>query len=135
MLFPIPPLLIKFLISANFEAKKIRQKSPLWPKFFCLKIGWNWKFDQQRGYGEQHLFYEIFLFIFEIFDFIIVLDQKYQFFCKSPTGATALDFMDPIFLIYMTSAFQRYATLFWGIFFELGSMPIKMCRVTLAIFW
>ena len=37
--------------------------------------------------------------------------------------------MDPIFLIYMTSAFYRYATLFWGILFELGSMPIKLWLV------
>ena len=38
MLFPIPPLLIKFLISANFEAKKIRQKSPLRMKNCVQKL-------------------------------------------------------------------------------------------------
>ena len=58
-----------------------------------------------------------------------------QNLCKSLTGATALDFMDPIFLIYMTSAFQRYATLFWGIFFWLGSMPIKMWTISLPANW
>ena len=42
----------------------------------------------------------------------------------------AFDFMDPIFLIYMTSALQRYATLFWGVLFELGSMPIKLCVIS-----
>ena len=62
-------------------------------------------------------------------DFIIALAQKYQFFVQSPTGATtALDFMDLRFTIYMISAFQRYATLFWGIFFKIrfnGSTPIQ----------
>ena len=39
-------------------------------------------------------------FIIEIIYFIIALAQKYQFFFKSPTGATALDFIHPIFLIF-----------------------------------
>ena len=66
----------------------------------------------------------IFLFIIEILDFIIVLAQKYQvLFCKSPTETTGLDFMDPIFLIFMTSI----STVCNSILFELGSMPIKLC--------
>ena len=117
MLFPIPPLLIKFLISANFEAKKIRQKSPLWPKFFCLKIGWNWKFDQQRGYGEQHLFYEIFLFIFEIFDFIIVLDQKYHFFLQKSHWGYGFGFYGPYFLNKHDFSFPTVCNSILGDFF------------------
>ena len=76
------------------------------------------KFDKQGGYRDQYLFCEIFSLIIEIFYFIIVLAQRYQFFVKSPTGATTLDFMDPRFITYMTSAFQRYAIVFCGIFFQ-----------------
>ena len=44
------------------------------------------------------------------------------------TGSTALDFMDPRFIIYMTSAFQRYVTLLlcFGDFFRVRSFPIML---------
>ena len=38
MLFPIPPLLIKFSISANFEAKKIRPQWGFLAIFFASKL-------------------------------------------------------------------------------------------------
>ena len=85
MLIPISPLLIKFSISAHFETKEFCQKSPpgRGQTFFCLK---NWKFDQKRGYKDQHLIYICFEFIIENFDYIIPLAPKYQFFVKNPTG-------------------------------------------------
>ena len=69
-------------------------------KYMKLKIWWT------KGYRDQHLFYNFLKFIIDNFYFIIELAQKYQFFVISPTRATALDFMDPRFLIYTTSAFQ-----------------------------
>ena len=55
-------------------------------EFFCLKMGRNLKLDNQRGYRDQHLLYEILSLIIEIFDFILALAQEYQFFVKSPTA-------------------------------------------------
>ena len=118
------------LCLSNFQFQSILTQKIFFAKLFCLKMGWNWKLYKQRGYRDQHLFYKFLLIMIKIFDFIIASAQKYQSFDKNPIGATALDFMDPRFIIYMTSAFQRYATLFWGIFW-LDSTPIKLwalCR-------
>ena len=70
------------------------------------------------GIGISIYFINFFNLLLKILTFLLRKPKNNSFFVKSPTGATALDFMDPIFIIYMTSAFQRYATLFWGIFFN-----------------
>ena len=123
-MIPIPPLCIKFSISSHFKTKKIRPQlySGDFGKKFCLKMGWNWKFDVQRGYMNQHLFYKKYLILKFLLYYCVIT------FVTHCTGSTALDFMDPRFIIYMTSAFQRYVTLLlcFGDFFRVRSFPIML---------
>ena len=66
----------KSFISADFEAKKFRQFFQFLAKIFCLKIGRNENFIMQMAYGDKKIFFILFRFIIEKFDFLVEMPPE-----------------------------------------------------------
>ena len=45
-------------------------------KFFCLKMGRNENFIMQMAYGDKKIFYNLFFFIIEKFDFLVEMPPE-----------------------------------------------------------
>ena len=55
---------------------KIGGKSEISANFFWLKIGWNENFIIQMAYGDEKIFYNLFFFVIEKFDFLVEIPPK-----------------------------------------------------------
>ena len=98
-MFPIPTL------QNNFGPKNFGLKLEKSTKIFCLKIGRNFFFIMQSGYGEQTLSYKFFSFVIEKNLSAQLIHYPNQGFVILLTGATESDYFE---IGFSTSAIYQY---------------------------
>ena len=120
-MFPIPTLHNKIFFSANFGPKNFGLKLEKSAKTFWTKIGRNFFFIMQSGYGEQTLFYKFFSFIIEKNLFVQWFHFQKRGFVIFLNGATETDFFENGRWNYMTIASRPHIPFLWWVFLRLGS--------------